>query len=351
MRFLDLFSGIGGFHLGLKPLGFECIGYSEIDKYAIEMYKNHFGEGNNLGDITKINASDLPDFDILTAGFPCQAFSIAGKRKGFEDTRGTLFFEIARILSVKKPTWFILENVKGLFSHDQNKTFKVIMSTLWELGYAVDYKVLNAKNFGIPQNRERIFIIGKLGENFMWSFDWRFDEYQPKVLNDILEDEVDEKYFVNVGIIKDRITWKSKGKLHTRKISNKDGIKKAGFLDQSFRAGADVVEMDSLSPTLTRQPTLIKVGNISPNDNPNFSATYDVHSPDGIAPTLVSGQQTSKLIKAGKRVRKLTPRECFRVMSFKDDYEIIVSDRQAYEVIGNSLCPEIVNQIGRKIQY
>ena len=214
MKYLSLFSGIGGFELGLeqsyeqlcnvngskerrgekdsqrneeqgfftkkredttttqrpvskctaniinkRPL---CIGYSEIDKYAIQTYQSHFPEHKNYGDITKINENELPDFDLIVGGFPCQAFSIAGQRKGFEDTRGTLFFDIARIIKAKQPRLLFLENVKGLLSHDGGRTFKTIISTLTELGYDVQWQVLNSKNFGVPQNRERVFIIGHL---------------------------------------------------------------------------------------------------------------------------------------------------------------------------------------------
>ena len=184
MKYLSLFSGIGGFELGiqqayeLQKMGTEpedstyievsssrkptCIGFSEIDKYAARVYQHHFPTHHNHGDITKIIAEELPDFDLLVGGFPCQAFSIAGKRAGFADTRGTLFFEIARILKEKRPRLLLLENVKGLLSHDNGRTFKVILSTLTELGYDLQWQVLNSKNHGVPQNRERIFIVGHL---------------------------------------------------------------------------------------------------------------------------------------------------------------------------------------------
>lgn len=137
-----------------------CVGYSEIDKYATEIYKKHFPTHKNYGDITKIIAEELPDFDLLVGGFPCQAFSIAGKRRGFEDTRGTMFFELARILRTKQPRLFVFENVKGLLSHDNGNTFRTIIATLTELGYDCQWQVLNSKNHGVPQNRERVFIIG-----------------------------------------------------------------------------------------------------------------------------------------------------------------------------------------------
>lgn len=139
-----------------------CIGYSEIDKYASAIYQKHFPEHKQYGDITKIKAEELPDFDLLVGGFPCQSFSIAGKRRGFEDTRGTMFFELARILRAKQPRLFVFENVKGLLSHDNGNTFRTIIATIDELGYDCQWQVLNSKNHGVPQNRERIFIVGHL---------------------------------------------------------------------------------------------------------------------------------------------------------------------------------------------
>jgi DNA (cytosine-5)-methyltransferase 1 len=198
MRYLSLFSGYGGFELGIQQAyedlqdlsdtteheheaenpnnlqrGMEsntkarlgnpiCIGFSEIDKYATQIYKKHFNH-KEYGDIKSINPSELPDFDLLCGGFPCQAFSIAGKRAGFEDTRGTLIYDVFRIIKEKHPKLVLLENVKGLLSHDSGRTFKTIITSLAELGYAVEWQVLNAKNFGVPQNRERVFIVGHLG--------------------------------------------------------------------------------------------------------------------------------------------------------------------------------------------
>ena len=196
MKYFSTFSGIGGFELGIKNaiqdllqtekqqyetenstsmgqrgldnqlatrLGnIECVGYSEIDKYAIKVYERHFNEHINYGDITKIKADKLQDFDCLVGGFPCQAFSIAGKRAGFQDTRGTLFFDLARILQAKRPRLFVFENVKGLLSHDNGNTFRTIIATIDELGYDCQWQVLNSKDFGVPQNRERVIIVGHL---------------------------------------------------------------------------------------------------------------------------------------------------------------------------------------------
>ena len=165
IRYFDMFAGIGGFRSGLEAIGgFECVGYCEIDKYAKQAYEAMYDTGGELyfDDARKIVLEQLPDFDLLVGGFPCQSFSIAGARKGFDDTRGTLFFEIARIASVKKPKYLFLENVPGLLNHDSGKTFETIIHTLDELGYDVCWQVLNSKNFGVSQSRNRVFIIGYL---------------------------------------------------------------------------------------------------------------------------------------------------------------------------------------------
>ncbi len=166
MKYFSAFAGIGGFELGIQRAipHAECVGFSEIDRYAVQVYRQHFPNHKYYGDITKISTDSLPDFDCFVGGFPCQAFSIAGKRGGFEDTRGTLFFEIARILRAKQPRFFVLENVKGLLSHNEGNTFRVIIQTLTDMGYCVEWQVCNSKNFGVPQNRERVFIIGHFRE-------------------------------------------------------------------------------------------------------------------------------------------------------------------------------------------
>ena len=165
IRYFDMFAGIGGFRSGLEAIGgFECVGYCEIDKYAKQAYEAMYDTGGELyfDDARKIVLEQLPDFDLLVGGFPCQSFSIAGARKGFDDTRGTLFFEIARIASVKKPKYLFLENVPSLLNHNQARTFETILRTLDEVGYDVCWQVLNSKNFGVPQSRNRVFIIGYL---------------------------------------------------------------------------------------------------------------------------------------------------------------------------------------------
>ena len=157
-----MFSGIGGFELGIQQsnIPMECVGFCEVDKYAISIYKRHFPTHRNYGDATAIKTDELPDFDFLVGGFPCQAFSHAGLRRGFDDTRGTLFFEIARVLKDKRPRYFLLENVRGLLSHNKGETFQTILEILSDLGYYVKWEIYNSKDFGVPQRRERIFIKG-----------------------------------------------------------------------------------------------------------------------------------------------------------------------------------------------
>ncbi len=347
MKYLSLFSGIGGFEIGIQKayenlsktkgtqqrrisqdstnneqtlLGTEqptCIGYSEIDKYAIQIYEKQFTKRfpycsdcwekekkerkllteresikcessedcincgkpasllfnikpKNYGDITKIIASELPDFDLLVGGFPCQAFSIAGKRGGFDDTRGTLFFDVARILKEKQPRNFILENVKGLLSHDNGRTFKTIINTLAELGYCVEWQVLNAKNFGVPQNRERVFIVGHLRGT-----------PRPKVFPIQGNSSAD---FSGVSIIDG----------YNRKRS-----KEVGAVRQNMLNGGSLIDNNNS----IRRPT---------------------------HPT---------------NIRRLTPLECERLQGFPDGWTEGISDTQRYKTLGNGIVSNVVEEV------
>ncbi len=202
--FIDLFAGIGGIRLGFESVGGKCVFSSEFDEDACITYEANFGE-HPAGDITKINASDIPDFDILLGGFPCQAFSIIGKKEGFaNETCGTLFFDIERILKEKRPPAFMLENVRNLVAHDNGNTFKVIREHLEALGYHVYAKVLNALDYGVPQKRERIIIVGFL-KDIPFEFPAPILESQRLTLSDILEEKVDSKYYVRDSIRQSRI--------------------------------------------------------------------------------------------------------------------------------------------------
>jgi len=298
IKFIDLFCGIGGFRYASKQafekLGIEgqCLFSSDIDKFAQESYEANFKE-KPVGDITQVDEKDIPDFDLLFAGFPCQAFSICGLQKGFEDnTRGTLFFDIARILKEKQPNAFVLENVKNLVSHDGGKTFKTIIHVLRdELGYFVDYKVLNALDFGLPQKRERIIIIGSKKP---FSMDWKFDIDDKKSLCDILEKNVDKKHYASKEIVEKRKA------MHTAKAV----------------------------PAIWHEN---KSGNIS-------SYPYSC--------ALRAGASYNYLLVNGER--RLTPREMLRLQGFPDEFEIVVSDAQTRKQAGNAIPVSMVAKVIEK---
>jgi len=301
-KMIDLFAGIGGTRLGFQLHGnVKSVFSSEWDKFSQKTYQANFGEVPE-GDITKIDENDIPDHDILVAGFPCQAFSQAGLKKGFEDTRGTLFFDIARILKAKRPKTFLLENVKNLRGHDKGRTFEIITNTLEELNYKVFATVLNARDFGVPQNRERIYIVGFDKEYF--DGDIPFDFPTPPMtetrVGDILQKEVDDKYTIS-----DRL-WEGHQR---RKREHKQ--KGNGF-------GYTLFEEDS------------------PYTN-TISARY---YKDG----------SEILIKQeNKNPRKITPREALRLQGFPENFIIPVSDTQAYKQFGNSIPVPVVYAIAREI--
>lgn len=306
MRYFSTFSGIGGFELGIGN-DHECVGYSEIDRYAVQIYQSHFPNHKNYGDITKIDAKDLPEFDCLVGGFPCQSFSIAGKRGGFSDTRGTMFFELARILKEKQPRLFVFENVKGLLSHDQGNTFRTIITTLDELGYDCQWQLLNSKNHGVPQNRERIFIIGHIRGSS-----------RPQVFP--------------FGAIykKPETTLSEKGKRVANTLRAKLG-------------GPDL-ENSYLIPEATKKG--YAEANIGDSINlsvPN-SATRRGRVGKGVAQTLDTGMQQYTLTRQGG-VRKLTPTECERLQGFPDAWTEGLSDTQRYKTLGNAVTVNVVRDV------
>lgn len=301
-KMIDLFSGIGGTRLGFHLTGETKVVFSsEIDKFSIKTYETNFGETPH-GDITKISTNDIPNHDILVGGFPCQAFSQAGKKLGFEDTRGTLFFEIARILADKKPKCFLLENVRNLVSHDKGKTFKTILNTLKNLDYEVYYSLFKAKDFGVPQNRERIYIVGfhkKLVPNYS-SFKFPVATHIETKVGDILEKNVNSKYTISDNL------WNGHQR---RKIEHKE--KGNGF-------GYSLFNEDS------------------PYTN-TISARY---YKDG-SEILIE--------QKGKNPRKLTPREAARLQGFPENFIIPVSDTQSYKQFGNSVAVPVINAIAIEI--
>ena len=300
LRFLDLFAGIGGFRLGLEQAGHECIGFCEIDKFARQVYKANFNTEGEVEwhDITKVTDEQIGELrgkvDLITGGFPCQAFSVAGKRRGFNDTRGTLFFEIARVARILKPRYLLLENVKGLLNHARGDTFFTILNTLGELGYWVEWQLLNSKDFGVPQNRERVFIVGHFGG-------------EPR-----------------------------------RKVFP---ITRAGGQTQ-----------DRVARTLKAEvvPILINRGKVRIKDD-NLASCLDANYYKGLDNR---GARTGVMEKPshrdGVRIRRLTPLECFRLQGFPDSHHdnakaAGISDAQLYKQAGNAVTVNVVYEIARRL--
>ena len=381
IRCVDLFGGIGGFRLGLEQASerFKVVWYCEIDKYATQTYNKNFQENWEVQDITNVNTSELPDFDMLCGGFPCQSFSIAGKRKGFKDTRGTLFFEICRIAKEKKPRLLFLENVKGLLSHDEGCTFGTILKSLDELGYDAEWQVLNSKNFGVPQNRERVFIIGHLRTK-------RFcrSEVFPLRKNDKIFNEAYEESSVVTqaltstdykGVSKQRSNVVMCGDfrndeglrirkesvaptLATRKHSETDistmppiimeslhhhrtgeygngkKIEESFTLDSG--SGHDLV-VHSLQPRSPERPSL------------QYSSGGSGHlkREDGYSYCLDSGN--CQAVETKSMIRRLTPIECERLQGFPDNWTEGVSDTQRYKQLGNAVTVNVIQAIGERI--
>jgi len=396
MKYLSLFSGIGGFELGIlnayvetadrkanrggkatektrggkgysqlkssgpsrgrtsqhnhrngsrqKPL--TCVGYSEIDKHAIEIYQKRFPEHKNYGDITKIKPNKLPDFDLLVGGFPCQAFSIAGKRKGFEDTRGTLFFDIARILRSKKPRLVLLENVKGLLSHDNGDTFKTIISTLAKLGYDIQWQVLNSKNFGVPQNRERVFIVGHLrGTARPKVFPFTENNSEDIVLPTITTRVTADSNGTYVGKRSPRqIIGGSQG----NRVYDPRGISvtlasQAGGL--GAKTGLYAVRIKEATKKGYAEAKVGQSINLAvPNSKTRRGRVSDV------AQTLDTGMQQHTLTPDMK-IRRLTPTECERLQGFPDGWTKGVSDSQRYKTLGNAVTVNAVQAIIGKLLF
>lgn len=303
-RFIDLFAGIGGIRIPFQELGGSCVFSSEWDQFAQKTYAVNFGETPS-GDITKIDSSSIPDFDILLGGFPCQPFSSAGLKKGFADTRGTLFFEIERIIRDKRPKAFLLENVKQLQTHDKGRTLKVILSHINDLNYYVKYVILRAGDFGVPQNRERTYIVGfdKQFFDIAEEYDFQFPTptYEKTRLGDILESNVDERYTLTDAI------WEGFKK---RKQNNID--RGAGFGYCLFN-----------------------------EDSPYVSTLVARYYKDGQEILIDQGPD--------KNPRKLTPRECARLQGFPDSFIIPVSNSQAYKQFGNSVAVPVIRAIAKRI--
>ncbi len=341
---------------------FKCVGVSEIDKYASELLKQKFPTVKNWGDARTINPSELPDFDMLCGGFPCQAFSIAGKRRGFDDTRGTMFFEVARILKVKRPKLVLLENVKGLLNHEKGKTFSVIIQTLEELGYEVQWMVLNSKFFGVPQNRERVFIIGNYAGT-----------ERPEILPlRGTESEINLKY-IGAIMSEQNQKWLEDGKELSRNFPQGQRVYSSEGCSSTLAGNAGGLGGKTglyaiLTPdrenkrqngrrfkgegepmfTLTGQDVhgiMIK-GNVNPSGR---GMNGNVYSEEGIAPTIDTNKGEGKKVCQGIQIVRLTPTECERLQGFPPGWTEGFSDTQRYKMMGNAVTVNVIKAIASRL--
>ncbi|HEM4291369.1 TPA: DNA cytosine methyltransferase [Streptococcus suis] len=339
MKFLDLFAGIGGFRLGMERAGHECVGFCEIDPFARKSYKAiHDTKGEfEFHDITRVTDESVREIgrvDVICGGFPCQAFSIAGKRAGFEDTRGTLFFEIARFASILRPKYLFLENVTGLLNHDNGNTFETILGALDELGYDAEWQVFNSKNFGVPQNRERVFIIGHLrgaGGRAIFPFgggDKEIGSLQGQSTNTITA-RYGEAQGSGLYIIEGQ---------QPKIIQRGHGYNQGGEHDTA--------------PTLT-------CNSWQENNHIKVYDFYNKKTKDVVGTLTASGHQGNTKagtfgILDGIRIRKLTPRECWRLQGFPDwafdRAQAVNSNSQLYKQAGNSVTVNVIEAIARRLE-
>ena len=311
LKVASFFAGVGGIELGFEKAGFKTIYANEIDKYAIRTYQENFNVFVDSRDINDVKANEIPDFEIMLAGFPCQAFSLAGYRKGFEDEkgRGTLFFELERIFKTKKPKIIFLENVRNLVGHDNGNTFRVILEKLENAGYYVKYKILNSSDFGnIPQNRERIYILAFLDKEIYYHFEFP----KPIKLKTRLEDLIDF-----------------------------DTKKRAAF----YYTPEKYKFYDILKSEINNEKSIYQ-----------WRRTYVRENKSNLCPTLTANMGTGghnvPLIKTKLGIRKLTPRECFNLQGFPENYKIPeeISNTQAYKQAGNSVVVPVIERIASEIK-
>ncbi len=317
-KFIDLFAGIGGFRKGFQDAGFKCVFTSEINTQCQQVYETNFGD-KAFGDITQIAPTDIPNFDILLGGFPCQPFSISGKKMGFEDTRGTLFFDICQIIEKKQPSVVVLENVKHLIHHQKGNTFKVIKNALIDLGYNVVHKILNAKDFGVPQNRERIFIIAT--KNYYFNFA-QLKREKKVILRDFLESEGNFEF-----IDKSEYTLIEKPK------HQESGLIFVGYRNKNIWQKGVRANTEHLS-RVHRQPNRI-------------------YSIDGTHPTIPSQETAGRFfiyIPELDAVRKLTITECYKIMGFESNFIKHSNLGEQYKQIGNSVAIPVIRAIAESIK-
>lgn len=318
LTFVDLFAGIGGFRIGFERAGYKCVFSCDNDKYCQEIYKMNFDE-EPYGDIRELDPSIMPDFDVMLAGFPCQPFSRSGKQLGFKDTRGTLFYDICRIIKEKQPPVVVLENVKYMIYHDKKRTLRTILAVLRQLGYKISYKVLNARDFGVPQNRERIFIIAIKSKNFDFS---KLKIKPAPPLKDILDKKGDFEFLE-----------KNEYTLIDNPRKQKSGLIFAGYRNKKIR----------------------KKG-VRPNTN-HLSRVHKmpnrIYSVEGVHPTIPSQETSGRFFiynPKSDKVRKLTLNECYKLMGFPANFKINKSKSEAYKQIGNSVCVPLVEDLANAIK-
>lgn len=304
--FIDLFAGLGGFRLAVESFGGECVFSSDFDKSVADVYERNFGE-RPAGDITKIAAEDIPEHDILCAGFPCQPFSISGKKAGFKDTRGTLFFDIARIVKHHKPKMVFLENVKNFATHDKGRTLKTVVNTLEELGYTVHYKLLNASHYGVPQSRIRIYIVAFRNDIPSQDFQFPTTRLNKRALEDILETNSSKLIGTEISVDYE--------------------------LDENY---------EERIQGLPKKP--IRIGQVGLGRQGER-----IYHPRGHAITLAAsgggiGGKTGLYLIDGT-VRKLTPRECARLNGFPDRFKLTERNHTAYRQLGNSVVIDVLQYI------
>ncbi|CYU87660.1 DNA cytosine methyltransferase [Streptococcus suis] len=386
MKFLDLFAGIGGFRLGMERTGHECVGFCEIDPFARKSYKAiHDTEGEfEFHDITRVTdelVRGIGRVDVVCGGFPCQAFSIAGKRAGFEDTRGTLFFEIARFASILRPKYLFLENVTGLLNHDDGNTFETILGALDELGYDAEWQVFNSKNFGVPQNRERVFIIGHLrgaGGRAVFPFG--------------RESETTDCQQSKINVVGTTLGTGAQGTNSRHWVYDTDGlmscldatmykqpkqivvpsqeIKVIGKLEPNFNQSGCVYDPVGISLTIrtmqggglepkiaVREATSKGYSEATVGDSVNLShpnsATRRGRVGKQVANTLLTGEEQG-VVTPSFRIRKLTPRECWRLQGFPDwafdRAQVVNSNSQLYKQAGNSVTVNVIEAIAKRLE-
>lgn len=313
--FIDLFAGIGGFRIPMQDLNGECVFSSEYNYHAQKSYSLNFGEVP-YGDITKLDINIIPNHDILTAGFPCQPFSISGKMKGFEDTRGSLIYNVFQIIKLRKPKVVFLENVKHLIHHNKGETLKTILQCLKNLGYKVSWKLLNASNFGVPQNRERIIIIGHKSK----VFDFEKLKTKPKTtLKKILDKNVEFEYLNEPYTIL------------TEYKTQDSGLIFIGYRNKSIRKAGVRPGTENLS-RVHKQPNRI-------------------YSSEGLHPALPSQESSGRFwIYDEGKVRKLTINECYKIMGFPKNFIKISNTSELYRQIGNSVCLPMIKELTRQIK-